>query len=349
MTLRELCNSAGISLPADFADPERIIYGAASLADAGPDELAFFADARYGKTFQTTRAGVVLVPGELPQGMEFPAGSLLVPCADPAGAFAAILEKFLPPPEKFEPGIHPRAFVHEDAKVSPDASIEPGAVIGRGAVVGARSMIGSNTVVGAGAVVGEDCRLHPNVSIGDRCVLGNRVILHSGVVIGSDGFGYEFKNGRQQKIPQTGIVQIDDDVEIGSNTSVDRARFGRTWIGEGTKIDNLVQIGHNVRIGRHCILCSQVGISGSTRLGDYVVLAGKVGVSGHIEIGSGVQAAAMSGIPRSVPAGLKIGGAPAIPFAEFKRNMFLLTNISKLYARVAELEKQSSISPNPPD
>jgi len=339
MTLRELCKLCEIPVP-ENGEAERVIYGAASLADAGPDEIAFFGDHRYAKAFRTTRAGAVLVP----EGQNFPAdarpSAILLPCPDPSAAFAKILKIFTPPSVHREAGVHPRAVIEPGAEVHPEACIEAGAVIGRGAKVGARSVIGANSVLGQQAIIGEDCLIYPNVTIGDRCIIGNRVILHSGVVIGSDGFGYEFKNGRQQKIPQTGIVQIDDDVEIGSNSSVDRARFGRTWIGEGTKIDNLVQIGHNVQIGKHCILCSQVGISGSTRLGDYVVLAGKVGVNGHIELGNNVQAAAMSGIVRSVPAGQKVGGVPAIPHSEFKRNLVLLFGISKLYERVAELEKR---------
>ncbi|MCX7869876.1 MAG: UDP-3-O-(3-hydroxymyristoyl)glucosamine N-acyltransferase, partial [Terrimicrobiaceae bacterium] len=168
-----------------------------------------------------------------------------------------------------------------------------------------------------------------------------RVILHSGVVIGSDGFGYEFRGGAQQKIPQTGIVQIDDDVEIGANSTVDRARFGRTWIQRGTKIDNLVQVAHNVTIGEHSILCAQVGISGSTRIGSRVTLAGKVGVNGHIEIGDGAIITAMAGVTKTVQPGEVLVGLPARPMRDYKENFALLQNIRKLYARVKALEDKA--------
>jgi UDP-3-O-[3-hydroxymyristoyl] glucosamine N-acyltransferase len=191
-------------------------------------------------------------------------------------------------------------------------------------------------------VLGDECHIHPNVTVRERCKIGSRVILHSGVVIGADGFGYEFREGRQQKIPQTGTVQIDDDVEIGANSAVDRARFGRTWIQKGTKIDNLVQIGHNVTIGEHSVLCAQVGISGSTRIGNYVTLAGKVGLSGHIEIGDKVMIGAMSGLAKNVPSNTIMFGAPAQPIREYKENYALLKNIRKLYDRVKALEGKAA-------
>jgi UDP-3-O-[3-hydroxymyristoyl] glucosamine N-acyltransferase len=178
------------------------------------------------------------------------------------------------------------------------------------------------------------------VTIRERSMIGNRVILQPGVVIGSDGFGYEFRDGRQQRIPQTGIVQIDDDVEIGANSTVDRARFGRTWIQEGVKIDNLVQIAHNVTIGRNSVICAQVGISGSVRVGNNVTLAGKVGVNGHIEIGDGAICAAMGGITKSVPPREVMVGLPAKAMRDYKRNLALLNNVHKLYERVKTLEEK---------
>jgi UDP-3-O-[3-hydroxymyristoyl] glucosamine N-acyltransferase len=171
------------------------------------------------------------------------------------------------------------------------------------------------------------------------------VILHSGVVLGGDGFGFELKDGRHVKIPQTGIVQVDDDVEIGANTTVDRARFGRTWIGEGTKIDNLVQIAHNVQIGRHCIICAQVGIAGSARLQDYVVLGGQVGTVGHIEIGSGAQVGAQSGVSKSVPAGQVLFGSPAIPMKDAKEQLARVALLPRLFDRVKRLEQNSRETP----
>ena len=214
-------------------------------------------------------------------------------------------------------------------------------VIEAGAKIGTRSIIEAQCFIGQQTSLGEDCHLHPQVTVRERCRIGNRVTLQCGVVIGADGFGYEFRDGKQQKIPQTGTVQIDDDVEIGANSAVDRARFGRTWIQRGTKIDNLVQIGHNVTIGEHCILCAQVGISGSTRIGNYVTLAGKVGLSGHIEIGDQVMIGAMSGLAKNVPPKTIMFGAPAQPIREYKENYALLKNIRKLYNRVKALEAKN--------
>jgi UDP-3-O-[3-hydroxymyristoyl] glucosamine N-acyltransferase len=253
---------------------------------------------------------------------------------------------FTPPEPTWPSGVHPSAVISPEAKVAESASIQPGVVIEAGANIQEGCFIGANSYIGHGASIGANTRLGPSVFIGPRCILGERVLLHAGVVIGADGFGFQFRNGRQEKIPQTGIVQIDDDVEIGANSTVDRARFGRTRIGAGTKIDNLVQVGHNVQIGRHCILCAQVAIAGSTRVGDYVTFAGKVGVNGHIEIGSRAILTAMSGVAADVPEGAVLGGRPAFDLADYKRNFVQLRRIHKLYERVAVLEKR--LSPSPP-
>jgi len=219
--------------------------------------------------------------------------------------------------------------------------VQPHVVIEPGAKIGARSIIGAGSYIGHDAVIGEDCRVADRVTIGARCSIGNRVILHSGVVLGSDGFGFELHSGRHVKIPQTGTVQVDDDVEIGANTTVDRARFGRTWIGEGTKIDNLVQIAHNVQIGRHCIICAQTGISGSTRLQDYVVLGGQVGTVGHIEIGTGSQVGAQSGVSKNVPSGQVIWGTPAGPIKDIKEQLARVALLPRLFDRVKRLEQNA--------
>jgi UDP-3-O-[3-hydroxymyristoyl] glucosamine N-acyltransferase len=226
-------------------------------------------------------------------------------------------------------------------ELAPGVSIQPYVVIEAGSKIGARSVIGAGSYVGHDAVIGEDCQISDRVTIGARCTVGNRVIIHSGVVLGSDGFGFELHGGRQVKIPQTGIVQVDDDVEIGANTTVDRARFGRTWIGEGTKIDNLVQIAHNVQIGRHCIICSQSGISGSTRLQDYVVLGGQVGTVGHIEIGMGSQVGAQSGLSKDVPPGQVMFGTPAMPMKDAKEQLARVALLPKLFERVKRLEQKA--------
>lgn len=336
MKLGRLAGMEGVSLPPGVEDRE--IFGLASLPEAGPDELSFFADARYLKALHKSRAGVILVPRDFAGEHS----AVLIRCENPAEVFAGLVPYFSPPEPIWLPGIHVAAVVSPDARVADSACIQAGVVVEAGAVIGENSVIGANSYVGHDAMIGADCRIFSSVTIGAHCRIGDRVILHAGVVIGSDGFGFQFQNGRQEKIPQTGIVQIDDDVEIGANSAVDRARFGRTWIGEGTKLDNLVQIGHNVRIGRHCILCAQVAIAGSTRVGDYVTFAGKVGVNGHIEIGSRAIITAMSGVVADVPEGAVFGGRPAFDLDDYKRNYVQLRRIYKLYDRVAALEKKLS-------
>jgi UDP-3-O-[3-hydroxymyristoyl] glucosamine N-acyltransferase len=335
MTLREIAGRLNARVSPESADAE--IVGVASLADANPGDLSFFGNPKYLGALRKSRASAVLVPEAFAE--EVAPARLHV--ANPAEAFAQILPLFTPPPVVHPRGIHPTAVVAPDAEIGPDCSIGAFVVIEPKAKLGARCVLQAHSFVGQESTLGEDCHLHPNVVVRERCRIGNRVSLHAGVVVGADGFGYEFRDGRQQKIPQTGTVQIDDDVEIGANSTVDRARFGRTWIQRGTKIDNLVQIGHNVTIGEHSVLCAQVGISGSTRIGSYVTLAGKVGLSGHIEIGDKVMIGAMSGLAKNVPPNTIMFGAPAQPIREYKENYALLKNIRKLYDRVKALESKA--------
>ena len=313
---------------------EKLIVGVASLDDANEGDLSFYGNPKYLKALRKSHATAVLVP----HGFAEEVRATRVWVDNPAEAFAKLLEVFAPPPICPAPGIHPSAIVAADAEIGTGVTIEAFAVIESAARIGARTVIGAHSYIGHHAILGEECRLYPQVTIRERSLIGKRVVLHPGVIIGSDGFGYEFRDGRQQKIPQTGTVQIDDDVEIGANSTIDRARFGRTWIQEGVKIDNLVQIAHNVTIGRHTVICAQVGISGSVRVGNYVTLAGKVGVNGHIEIGDGAIAAAMGAITKSVPPREVLVGVPARPMREYKRNFALLNNIDKLYERVKRLE-----------
>lgn len=335
MTLREVAELVGGWVAPENYDKQ--ILGVASLTDANEGEISFYGNPKYLKHLQKCRGTAVLVPHGF--GETVPPACVWVDNA--AAAFAKLLERFAPPTIEHPAGIHPTAVVATDAEIGEGVSIAAHAVVESGARIGARTVVGAGCYIGHGAVLGADCRLFPRVTVADRSKIGQRVILHSGTVIGSDGFGYEFREGRHQKIPQTGIVQIDDDVEIGANSTVDRARFGRTWIQEGAKIDNLVQVAHNVVVGKHTILCAQVGISGSTRVGSYVTMAGKVGVNGHIEIGDQVIVTAMAGITKSVKPKEVLVGLPARPMKEFKENFVHLSNIRKLYDRVKALEDNS--------
>ena len=336
MTLGEVAAQTGGWVAPEAAAQE--ISGLASLDDANPGDLAFFGNPRYLKSLRKSRATAVLVPHGF--GEEVPPARIWVD--DPGAAFSALLPAFVPPAIVFTPGVHPTAVVHSEATVGEGVFIGPYVVVEQGAAIGARSILAAHAYIGHGVRIGEDCRIFPHVTIRERCTLANRVILHSGVVIGADGFGYEFRDGSHQKIPQTGIVQIEDDVEIGANSTVDRARFGRTWIRRGTKIDNLVQIAHNVTIGENSILCAQVGISGSTRIGNFVTLAGKAGINGHIEIGDGAIIGAMSGVPKSVKPGAVLIGAPARPMKDYKTNLALLNRFPELFERVKKLEGRTS-------
>ena len=333
ITVQELAALVGgqFALPADGA---KTIRGGAAIAEAGEGDVTFFGNAKYLAALKTCRATAALVPLDFTE--EIPPVAIRV--ANPSLAFSKLIEKFAPAPVRFAPGIHPTAVIGQGVEIGEGASIQPFAVIEDGASVGAGTVIGAHGYIGHGAKVGADCLLHPRVTVGARCVVGSRVILHSGVVLGSDGFGYEFSGGKHVKIPQTGIVQIDDDVEIGANTTIDRARFGRTWIGEGTKIDNLVQIAHNVVIGRHSLVVALTGIAGSVRIGNYVTIAGQVGIVGHIEIGDQVTVAAKSGISKNIPAKEVVWGSPSLPMREAKEQLAYIRRLPKLYDRVKKLE-----------
>lgn len=337
MTLKEILHLVGGTTSSENLGLE--ITGFASLKDAQAGELSFFYSPRYLQDMRQTQASVVLVP----PSFEEEHASILVKVQNPSVAFDAIIAALAKPQEaQVQWGIHPTAIVAPSAKIGQNVSIAAYAVIEEGVIVGDRTMIGAHTFVGADTKIGEDVLLHPHVTIRERSLLGNRVILHPGVVIGSCGFGYDSKTGKHQKIPQIGIVQIDDDVEIGANTTIDRARFGKTHIGEGTKIDNLVQIAHNVVIGPHNIICAQVGIAGSTRTGAYVTLAGQVGLSGHIEIGDRATLGAQAGVSKNVGSGEIVIGAPAKPLKTWKENNFYIHQLGKLFERVKVLEQSQN-------
>ena len=315
------------------------VTGLSALSTARAGDLSFLGNPRYKAEVAATQASVVLLPADY-EGV--PAhGQLFLLVDKPSVALAQIcarIEQVLWP--KPEPGIHPSAVVSPGATIAPSATIGPLCVVEAGAVVGERAFLEAQVFVGRSVRIGDDCWLMPGVRVSTECILKERVRLHPGVVIGSDGFGYEFVNGRHEKIAQVGHVLIEADVEIGANSTVDRARFAVTRIGEGTKVDNLVQIGHNCLIGRHVILCAQVGLAGSSVLEDYVVLGGQVGVGGHLTIGKGAKAGGQSGIATDIPAGAYVNGTPAIPYMLERRIAVLKQRLPDVFRQVETLEAE---------
>jgi UDP-3-O-[3-hydroxymyristoyl] glucosamine N-acyltransferase len=332
MTLEEIARHLECTLEGDGSIP---IDGISTLEQAGPGQLTFFANPRYAAELRTTRASAVIA-GRQADG---------APCAvlrvtDPYLAFARVVELFADP---WRPpaGIHPLAAVDPGADVAPDASIGPFVVVGAGARIGRRTILHPHASVGRQARIGEDCVVHAHASVRERVCLGNRVVLQDGAVVGSDGYGFARRpDGTHHKIPQIGGVLIEDDVEIGANTTVDRPAVGETRIAAGTKIDNLVQVAHGVRIGRDVLLAAQVGIAGSSVLEDRVTLAGQVGVAGHITIGAGTIATAQTGIPNSVEPGSLIYGYPAIANRDWLKASAIFRKLPELKKLVAELERR---------
>jgi len=315
---------------------ERTIGGFASLKEAQPGDLSFFNGHRYSAPLSATRATAVLMPLNY---TVFPDEVTCIGVADPSRCFGEMVERYGMPPEVFVPGIHPSAVVAASAQLdAAKVSVGASAVIAEGATIADGAEIGPGCYVGPNVTIGRDARLFANATVHRGCRLGARVILHSGVVIGADGFGYEFEQGRHRKVRQAGIVQIDDDVEVGAGSTIDRARFGRTWIGEGTKIDNLVQIGHNVVLGRHCIVVACAAIAGSAVIGDYVVIAAQAGVAGHGSVGSQSTLGARCGVTKDLPARGSYLGFPARPASEERRRIASMKRLPQLLLRVKELE-----------
>jgi len=313
-------------------NPARPLRGIRPLDSAEADDLSFLTAAKYREDARRSKAGALLVGAE---DDALPHDLLIAP--DPSWALGELLRRFHPQQGALA-GVHPTAVIAPTAEVDATAHVGPYVVVGEGARVGARAALHAGTVIGARCVVGPDCVLHPRVVLYDATELGARVVVHSGAVLGADGFGYAFHDGAMVKVPQVGKVVVEDDVEIGANTTIDRATLDETRIGAGSKLDNLVQVGHNVRLGRSCVLCGQAGIAGSTRLGDGVVLAGQAGVGGHLEVGSGVQVAAKSALLQSAPAAAKLGGIPAVPLPEWRRQVMRIGKLGELFRRVRKLE-----------
>lgn len=318
-------------------DGDLVLTGLAGIREAKPGELSFVANSRYAAAVAATRAGAVIVSRDWNR----PAPCALIRVDQPDRAFARIAERFAPPPIVPPPGVHPAAVVAPDAELGEGASIGPHCVLEPGCRVGAGSVLFAGVYVGHESRIGEQTRLYPLVSIRERCRIGSRCIVHNGAVIGSDGFGYTVEeDGSRSKIPQIGIVVIGDDVEIGANVTIDRARFGQTYVGHGVKIDNLVQIAHNVTIGDHAVIVAQVGISGSTSIGARAVLAGQAGVAGHLHVGDGAIVGAQSGVTKSIPPGAFVSGYPAAPHEKATRIHALTMRLPEWRERLARLEER---------
>lgn len=315
-------------------DPDLALDGVGTLDEAGPGQLSFLANPKYAPLLGSTGAGAVVVdPGSVREGM----AHIVTP--KPYLAFAMAVTLFNPPSHPGS-GVSPAAFVAPGAEVGEGATVMAGATVEEGASVGASTVIYPGCYVGRGAKIGAGCVLYPNVVVREKCVIGDRVILQPGSVIGSDGFGFALDAGGNLKFPQIGIVEIGDDVEIGANTTIDRAALGKTVIGRGAKVDNLVQIGHNVVIGSGAIIVAQVGISGSTKVGAGAILAGQVGVAGHLKIGDGAMIGAQSGIGNDVEPGQKAQGNPLMPLSQWLRSQAVFKKLPELKSRVGDLEKR---------
>jgi UDP-3-O-[3-hydroxymyristoyl] glucosamine N-acyltransferase len=317
-----------------LGDGSLILKGFAPADRAQPGDLTFAENESYFARAEQSAAAAVIVDGPFTSTRK-----VLIRVANARIAFAKVLPLFFPEPP-FPAGIHPTAIVPPSAAVDPTAHVGPYCVLRDGVRIGARSVLQGGNFIGARSVIGEDSNLFPNVTIYPSTEIGNRVRIHSGTVVGSDGFGYVQDAGINRKVPQIGCVIIRDDVEIGANVTIDRGALGPTVIGRGTKIDNLVQIAHNVTIGEHCLVVSQAGVAGSSKLGNYVVLAGQVGIAGHLKIGNHVFVAAQSGVMRSIPDGEKWLWSPAQPDRQAKRQMIALQQLPDLLRRFNELEKK---------
>ena len=311
------------------------LRGVGGIREAADGDLTFVARSCYARYLTTTKASAVLVSPEIPEGPK-----PLIQVANPYAAFLQVLQAF-PPYEMHHPeGIHPTAVIGEHVTLGEGVALAPHTYVGDNCVLGDRVIAYPGAYIGPDTVIGADTVLYANVSIGHHCEVGARCIFHHGAVVGSDGFGFVPLEGRHEKIPQVGTVCIGDDVEVGANTAIDRATFGRTWIGRGTKIDNLVQIGHNTEIGEHSIVCGNAGISGSAKIGSHVTLAARAGVAGHIEIGDRVTVAALSGVTKSVEPGRVVSGFPAIDHSTEKRLKAGLRRVPQALQAIRSLERR---------
>jgi len=319
-----------------IGDGKVLITGCAGIKEAQKGDITFLADLKYASSAKITQAGAIIVPRQV----ALP-GKTFIRVDNPSLAFTEVMRRLLPDPSRhFPKGIHPTAVVAKDALLGKGVVLGPYTVVESGASLGEGTVVHGHCYVGHGTSVGKNCLLYPGVILREHITVGSRVIIQPGAVIGSDGYGFVTVEGKHVKLPQVGTVVIEDDVEIGANVTIDRARFDKTVIGEGTKIDNLVQIAHNVIIGKHCLIVAQTGISGSTRIGDHVILAGQAGIIGHLTIGDGAVVAAQSGVVRDIKAGEQVFGSPAEPIREAFRAHAHLQRLDDYAKTIKELKKK---------
>jgi UDP-3-O-[3-hydroxymyristoyl] glucosamine N-acyltransferase len=320
-----------------LGDENLVLKGFAPADRAQAGDLTFAENENYFARAEQSAASAIIAPPAFSSTKK-----TIIRVTDARVAFARVLPLFFPEPT-FAPGIHATAVVAKSAKIDPSAHIGPQCLVGENVVIGARSVLQGLNFIGTGCHLGADTNLFPNVTLYAHTELGDRVRIHSGTVIGSDGFGYVQDGGAHRKVPQIGNVIIRDDVEIGANVAVDRGALGPTVIGSGTKIDNLVQIAHNVNVGEHCLIVAQAGVAGSTKLGNYVILGGQVGLAGHLKIGNKVSVAAQSGVMHNIKDGEKWLGSPAQPDRQTKRQFIAMQYLPDLLKRVAELERKLGV------
>jgi len=331
-TLKEI---AGIIDGEVVGDADIVITGLSGIKEAHEGDLTFLANPKYLPFIEKTQASAIITSREIKS-----ASKAIIRTQDPSLAFTKILSSFAPCETNHPKGIHPTAILGRNVKLGKNVAIGPYAVVENDVLIGDDTVIYANTYIGHNASIGSNSLIYPNVSVRERVCIGNRVVIHSGTVIGSDGFGFATIKGLHHKIPQIGTVVIEDDVEIGSNVAIDRARFDKTLIGKGSKIDNLVQIAHNVVIGENSIIVAQAGISGSTIIGKNVTLAGQAGLVGHITVGDGATVAAQGGVTKSIPPNTLVSGYPAKPHDVARKVNACVQNLPKLYNTISELKKR---------
>lgn len=319
-------------------DPAAAVDRLAKIEEGEPRALSFLANPQYTQYIYQTQASVVIVGEDFQP--EQPLSLTLVRVAEPYAAFAKILAAY----EQMKPqrsGVDPRAYVAEGVELGDEVYLAPGVCVEEGARIGKGSKIYHNSVIGRQVVIGENCVIHSGVQIYDHCILGNEVQLHSGVVVGSDGFGFAPRGSEYDKVAQIGNVVIEDQVEIGANTTIDRATLGSTRIGKGVKLDNLIQIAHNVEIGAHSVIASQTGVAGSTKIGKNCMIAGQVGIIGHLKIGDGVKIAAQSGITHDLADGAIVQGSPAFAVGDYRKSYIYFRKLPELARDIHQLKKQA--------